>query len=663
MDDTVILGPQPGPQEEFLSAKQSDGSIIDIAICGGEFYGGKSLGLAMEAGRNVDHPHYRGDIFRRTYKQLTDSGGMCDICSMLYPQMGGVPTDSRLVWRFPSGATILLHHLQHDSDVFNYRSSQFCFLGIDQVEEFPFDAVFYLRARNRPAPGYDRPAYARFSCNPEPGELADFLQYYWDENTGYHIPDRSGDVRYFTREHGRIIWTKKEYRDEDGNGPTSMTYIYMPREKNVIGMKKDPTYNSRLKEMDEVSYERGGKGNWRINYSGGVFRSEWFKIIKEFPKGIRWVRYWDFAATEEKENEDPDFTAGVKIGELGGDIYIADSITFREEPGVTIQRVIDTAKSDGVDVAVRWEEEKGSAGKFNTSHLTGKLLGYDAQGDKVTGNKAERAKPLSSAAKNGHVFLLEASWNTKYLSAASIFPKKKSGVHIDEIDASTGGFKCLTLNKRIFQSFTMSQMKKIKIRWKESAKIRTLHYGAIVRKTDGSIYYLTALWDKISGTLYIYDCGSFETTVPELVTQRLITVMRMRHIMCTRLLGNSDLFGKQYKNVSNLINKSFKDNRVNVRIVEPVLYDRDGAITYSNALFNEGRIVVAYICQDAAAQIAGWSYDEDGNKPLPGFAYAEALCLISTELKQDILKAVVKRKKPDYPDEPKKEGPLSWQIA
>ena len=664
MNDFEISGPQPGPQEEFLAARQPDGDIIDIVICGGEFFGGKSIALAMEAGRNVDHPKYRGDIFRRTYKQLTDSGGMCDICSMLYPQLGGVPTDSRLIWKFPSGATVLLHHLQHDSDVYNYRSSQFCFLAIDQVEEFPFNAVFYLRGRNRPGPGYDRPAYARFSCNPEPGELADFLQYYWDKETGYHTPEKSGHIRYFTREHGRIIWVKKDYRDPEGNKPTSVAYIYMPRSSNVIGMTKDPSYNSRLKEMDEVSYERGGKGNWKINYAGGMFRAEWFKIIKELPRGIRWIRYWDFAASEVKENEDPDYTAGVLIGELGGDLYIKDVIKFREEPGYTIKRVIDTAREDGPDVAIRWEEEKGSAGKFNTSHLSGKLLGYDAQADEVHGKKVERAKPLSSAAMNGHVFLLEASWNSSYLSSASIFPLKRGGVHIDEIDASTGGMKCLMLNKRIWPCFTMSQMKELKVNWKSNYSSNVLHYGALVRESNGSVYMLCTLWDKKMGALYIYACYSWDTTIPQAIAVKLITTMRMKYVVCNRLVANSNFFEERYKNISNLLNKSLRENSVSNRIVEPVIYDREGAIVYMNVLFENGLVIVSNACREAGAQFAGWGYDEDGRRPLNGFPYAEALCLISTELKQDIAKEAKRKERPDYPDPEQWERSVtSWQAV
>jgi predicted phage terminase large subunit-like protein len=645
--DFEIRGPQPGPQTDFLSKKQDDGSVIDWAICGGEFFGGKTISLVMDAARNIDHPHYHGCLFRRTYKQLTDAGGMCDACSILYPQFGGVPTDKRLKWSFPSGASILLHHLQHDSDIYNYRSSQFCFLGIDQIEEFPMEAMFYLGARTRPGPHYNRVVYRRATCNPEPGWLANFLQYYWSEDTGYHHPDRSGHVKYFTREKDRVIWVDKSWRGEDGRKPLSFTYVYMPRSTNVAGMQANPDYSAVIGTMDEVSQERLGKGNWKVIESGGMFRKEWFKIVKKAPDGIRLLRYWDFAASEVKDGKDPDFTARVKMGIYGGDIYIVHSGKSREEPGTTIKVMERISKEDGRDVAVRWEEEKGSAGKFNTSHLTALLIGYDAQGDAVSGSKVERARPLSSAASNGRLYLVEGDWNADFITAACMFPKKKNGIKIDEIDAASGGLKCLTMNKRVWEFFSVSKTVKLNVDWSKTST-NILHYAAIVKTKENSCYWICALWDKSEGKLYIYHSGYVESFISDMIAVNLSNTMNLRKTTCTRIVANELFFGKDARNTALLLNKSFGSIGVTRRVQEPLMYDPDGAINYITALFLNDLIVVNSDCTVAAAQFAGWEYDESGTKVKPGFPCCEALCLISTELKKDLQAEAKRERIKDY---------------
>jgi len=660
--DFEITGPQPGAQTEFLSICQDDGSIVDWVIAGGMFFGGKSIGLAMEAARNVDHPYYRGDIFRRTYKQLTDSGGMCDIASVLYPTFGGVPTDGRLKWTFPSGATILFHHLQHDSDLFNYRSSQFCFLGIDQCEEFPFESLFYLRARNRPAPYYTRPAYSRMTCNPEPGDLADFLSYYWDEETGYHIPERSGHIRYFAREHDRIIWVSKDWRGKDGEKPTSFAYVYLPREQNVKGLERDPDYGSRISGMDYVMRERHGKGNWKINYSGGMFEAEWFQYINEenIPEKIRKLRYWDFAASEVEEGKDPDWTAGVLMGEYGGDIYIKDVKHFRENPGKTIKTVIETAGDDGVGTAVRWEEEKGSAGRFNTSHLSGKLLGYDAKADQITGDKIERAKPLASAAFNRHVYLVKAAWNSKFISEATMFGSGKGKK--DQIDASSGALKCLALDKKIFKLFTLSQTVKINIDWNKSS-VNIFHYGAVVQLKNGSIYTMAAIWSIKSEKLYIYYAKCFETVDKEKISLSLIKSMKLKRIICNKIIGNDVLYGQGIKNTANLLNKELGILQSIRKISQSVIYDLHGSIAFMNNLWINKGVIISSEIVDAAAQIASWSY-KDGKEPEKNQGWCECLCLIASELKREITSRSSKPQIPDYSpvEKPEKEV-KSWQVA
>jgi len=73
----IIIGPQPGPQELFLSTP------ADICIYGGAAGGGKSFGLLLEALRHIDNPQYGAVIFRRTYPEIMNKGGLWDESGMI----------------------------------------------------------------------------------------------------------------------------------------------------------------------------------------------------------------------------------------------------------------------------------------------------------------------------------------------------------------------------------------------------------------------------------------------------------------------------------------------------------------------------------------------------------------------------------------------------
>jgi predicted phage terminase large subunit-like protein len=652
-----ITGPQPGPQEEFCNTPAI------MAICGGSFFGGKSVSIVMEAGRNVDHPKYRGVIFRRTYTQITDAGGLADIASILYPKLGGVPTDNRVLWKFPSGATVKFNHLQHDSDMFKYRSSQFCFLGIDQIEEFPMEAVFYLRARNRASPGYNRKVYFRASCNPEPGWLADLLSWWWNSDTGYPIKERSGVIRYFTRKNGEILWVDKNWTD--GNiKPISFTFVPSKMEDNKIGMQNNPDYESTVSTMDNVSVERYLKGNWLISYSGGMFQKDWFKIIEldQVPKNIKFVRYWDWAASEKKEGKDPDFTAGALCGYSDGDFYIVEIRRFQEAPGTTEKKVKLAAELDGYNTLIAWEEEKGSAGKFNSHYLSGKLNGYQVHSDPVSGDKVERAKPLASAAFHGHVFVVKGTWNADFFAEAGMFGSGRG--HKDQIDACTGAHKVLTRLKRVWEPFAISNIVKIEINW-QKPNINTLHYGALFKSIDNNIYFLCALWDSVEGILIVYDAVKWESVISDQIAITIIKQMRMRQVSVTRLVGNDSLFSDS-NDTAKQINKSIsKQGDVFKKITKPLMYDQSGSIVYVNSMFSSDSILVSDKLKEPASQFASWNYTEDGKKPVANFVYCECLCLIAAELKTDIGKATAKPKQKDYEARKIEEptGKDSWETA
>ena len=98
-----------------------------------------------------------------------------------------------------------------------------------------------------------------------------------------------------------------------------------------------------------------------------------------------------------------------------------------------------TASEDGPEIPIMMEQEPGSAGKNLIDQYSRYVLpGYNFTGQRATGDKVTRAKPLSAAVANGNVRLIRADWNTDFLDEISSFPEAR--VHDDQVDAAVHAF-------------------------------------------------------------------------------------------------------------------------------------------------------------------------------------------------------------------------------
>ena len=157
---------------------------------------------------------------------------------------------------------------------------------------------------------------------------------------------------------------------------------------------------------------------------------------------------WDFAATEQKEGVDPDWTAGVLMGVEDGAYQVHDVQRFRVGPAEVEVRVKAQAQIDGPSVPVRIEQEPGSAGVIAMDHYVRHVLpGRDFRGVRSTGSKAERARPLAAAISNGLVSLRsEAPWVRDLTNEMRSFPV---GTHDDQVDGMSGAMTALTQQDRV----------------------------------------------------------------------------------------------------------------------------------------------------------------------------------------------------------------------
>jgi predicted phage terminase large subunit-like protein len=444
---TLTIRPQPGPQEHALA------SAADIVIFGGAAGGGKSWALLLEPLRHIENPQFSCVLFRRTYPQVTNPGGMWDESMKLYPLVGATPRQSDLAWKFPSGAVVRFAHLQHEASRLDWQGAQVALLGFDELTHFTRDQFFYMLSRNRSLSGV-RP-YVRATCNPVPdddpvgGWIHEFVGWYIGDD-GYAISERSGVMRWFVNINDQLHWadTCEELAARfPETTPKSFTFIKSSLYDNQILMREDPGYLANLQALPLVDRERLLGGNWKIKPAAGkVFNRGWFEIVDAAPAGGRTVRFWDLAATEKTvAKPDPDFTAGVKMRRVGDIYYIMDAIAVQESPGRVDTLIKNTASHDGVDVTVRFEREGGASGVRDARNTVTMMAGYDVRAVSPQGDKVTRAKGLAAQAEAGNVKLVRGPWNDRYLRTLHSFPE---GAHDDEVDASSGAFNDLVREVR-----------------------------------------------------------------------------------------------------------------------------------------------------------------------------------------------------------------------
>jgi predicted phage terminase large subunit-like protein len=443
----IVIRPQQGPQETFLA------SSADIAIYGGAAGGGKTWALLLEALRHIGVPGFGAVFFRRNTKQIRNEGGLWDESIKLYPAAGGEPRDSTLDWKFPSGASVSMSHLEHEKTTKDWQGSQIPLIMFDELTHFSESQFFYMLSRNRSMCGV-RP-YVRASCNPDADSwVARFIAWWIDPNTGYAIPERSGNIRWFVRIGDKIIWadSKRElegYTMEDEFGdmvpipPKSVTFVASKLTDNKKLMQADPNYMASLLALPKVERERLLGGNWKIRAAAGLyFNRSWVEVVDVAPACIKKARGWDLAGTTVTEGNDPDATSGTKMGVTADGRYVVyDNVNEHLSPMGVERLVKNTASQDGITTVQDLAQDPGQAGKAQVASYAKLLTGYNCRFSPETGDKIVRFSPFSAQAEAGNVIVVRGEWNERWFSNLEGFPE---AAHDDDVDSTSRAFAALS---------------------------------------------------------------------------------------------------------------------------------------------------------------------------------------------------------------------------
>jgi predicted phage terminase large subunit-like protein len=207
-------------------------------------------------------------------------------------------------------------------------------------------------------------------------------------------------------------------------------------------LRVNPEYFAWLLSLPLLERERLLGGNWKIRPTAGLyFKREWCAVVDEVPAELDVVRYWDLAATEKTEFNDPDWTVGIKLGrDRNGGFWVLGMVRARANPGDVEKLLLTTATQDGKPVRIGFGQDPGQAGKSQALHLVRALSGFTVTPAPESGDKLTRFGPFSSQCRAGNVKILRGAWNEDLFRVLEGFPDL---AHDDEVDTCSGALELL----------------------------------------------------------------------------------------------------------------------------------------------------------------------------------------------------------------------------
>lgn len=230
-------------QEDLLSLPDE---IFEV-LYGGAAYGGKTFILTLLPIIRGWYKSngFKGIILRRKFPDLEREN--IRLSKEFYPATGGIYNEQKHVWSWPAfNSYVDFGHIQHDSDVTQYDSSQYNYAFYDELTHFAAHSYFYLvGSRIRPSSSFNI-ALVRSGSNPGGiGQTWVLNRFIKGNENGYKI-------------------------QRDKNTGLLRTFIPAFIEDNPYGLEYDPQYAEKLKLLPEAEYKAKRFGDWSA-FKGSVF--------------------------------------------------------------------------------------------------------------------------------------------------------------------------------------------------------------------------------------------------------------------------------------------------------------------------------------------------------------------------------------------------------
>lgn len=287
---------------------------------GGAAGGGKSSALLMAATEYVDTPNYAALLLRRTYADLSKPGALLDRAAEWFRNTGARWNDQKKQWKFPGGGKVTFGYLEAEIDKYNYQSSEYQFIGFDELSQFSPTQYLYMFSRLRRLSNSKVPLRMRAGSNPG-GVGANWV---YDR----FIPEDFMPVDALKAK----VWVK-EGVDDTGR---PFRRCFVPARMHDNPHLDRAEYVEALSELDAVTREQLLEGDWQIREKGNVYPMwedgvngrhviTWDQFASVF--GTKHVpRHW-LGAHGHDPGFDPDpraavwnFVAGAN-GPLAGDVF------------------------------------------------------------------------------------------------------------------------------------------------------------------------------------------------------------------------------------------------------------------------------------------------------------------------------------------------------
>jgi len=258
---------KPWPkQQRFLDLECKEGFF------GGAAAGGKSDTLLMAGLEYVHLPNYSALILRRDFARLSLPGSIMDRARSWLYNTDAEWNGDRKTFRFPSGAVLQFGYIDSPDDRFRYASSEFQFIGWDELTEFALpesdahgqaaDANPYLFLFSRLRKTADNPIPLRIRSASNPGNQGHAFV-----KRRFVVPEAEADMKANT--------PKDIYWNEIGGEQVA----FVPSKIRDNPSIDEEEYNQQLIHLPPVTRERLKNGDWSISVAG-LIRFEWLRYYQ-----------------------------------------------------------------------------------------------------------------------------------------------------------------------------------------------------------------------------------------------------------------------------------------------------------------------------------------------------------------------------------------------